>query len=103
MKTKLPFCRIISNVSEDDSKEETVDDDIVPENEDYFFPTPDEVKEAKAPYVGMTFRLLDVAQQFVNVYGQLVGFSVIKGKNYKHSYVLLQCKVRASCRGQPSD
>ena len=65
--------------------------DLVPEEEEYLFPTPDEVKQAKAPEVGMLFRLAKEAQKFVNVYGQLVGFSVIKGSNYMNKKILLQC------------
>lgn len=51
-----------------DDEEVCEDKDIVPEHEDYFFPTPDEVREARSPAVGMLFGSLIEAQKFVNVY-----------------------------------
>uniref|UniRef100_A0A0A9T3X6 Protein FAR1-RELATED SEQUENCE n=1 Tax=Arundo donax TaxID=35708 RepID=A0A0A9T3X6_ARUDO len=56
-----------------------------------FFPTPEEIEAARAPTVGMTFTSVKEAQRFVNVYGQLKGFSVIKGRNYKQRKITLQC------------
>uniref|UniRef100_A0A0A9BS33 Uncharacterized protein n=1 Tax=Arundo donax TaxID=35708 RepID=A0A0A9BS33_ARUDO len=60
-------------------------------DDEYFFPTPDEVEAAKAPAVGMSFKSIDEAHRYVNVYRQLAGFSVIKGRNYKHRKINLQC------------
>jgi hypothetical protein len=39
----------------------------------------------------MHFASLDEAVRFVNVYGKISGFSVIKGRNYKSTKITLQC------------
>jgi hypothetical protein len=67
------------------------DDDLEKSNEDYLFPTPDEVSNAKPPKVGMVFPTLDKAVRFVNVYGKIAGFAVIKGRNYKSRKITLEC------------
>nr|TKW03388.1 hypothetical protein SEVIR_7G020600v2 [Setaria viridis] len=74
------------NECQEDTAEVEVDCD-----EDYFFPSPDEVEQARPPEVGMVFATLDDAQRFVNVYGQVTGFVVYKGRNYKHRKITLQC------------
>jgi hypothetical protein len=76
-------------VSEDE--EIFADKDVVPEDEEYFFPSAEELNQAKAPEIGMLFASVKEAQKFVNVYGQLVGFSVIKGSNYMNKKIMLQC------------
>jgi hypothetical protein len=76
---------------EDTDEEETVDDEEKKFEEEYLFPTPDEVSNAKPLEIGMTFSSLEEAVRFVNVYGQLKGFSVIKGRNYKNRKITLQC------------
>jgi hypothetical protein len=71
--------------AEDDGNDET--DQIG--DEDYLFPTPDEVSNARAPEVGMIFSSLEESVRFVNVYAQLKGFVVIKGRNYKNVKITL--------------
>lgn len=61
------------------------------DDEDYFFPTAEEVEGAKAPAVGMGFKTIDEAHRFVNIYGQLLGFAAVKGRNYKNRKITLQC------------
>jgi hypothetical protein len=39
----------------------------------------------------MTFDSLEKAVRYVNVYGKINGFSVIKGRNYKCRKITLQC------------
>uniref|UniRef100_A0A0A8Y9M9 Protein FAR1-RELATED SEQUENCE n=1 Tax=Arundo donax TaxID=35708 RepID=A0A0A8Y9M9_ARUDO len=60
-------------------------------DEDYFFPSPEEVEQARPPEVGMVFSTLQEAHRFVNAYGQVTGFVVIKGRNYKQKKITLQC------------
>jgi hypothetical protein len=60
-------------------------------DEDYLFPTPEEVSNARAPKVGMIFSSLEESVRFVNVYAQLKGFAVIKGRNYRNIKITLQC------------
>uniref|UniRef100_A0A8R7TYH7 Protein FAR1-RELATED SEQUENCE n=1 Tax=Triticum urartu TaxID=4572 RepID=A0A8R7TYH7_TRIUA len=43
------------------------------------------------PEVGKVFSTLDDASRFVNVYAQLNGFSMIKGRNYKNMKLYFQC------------
>ncbi|CAN6247646.1 unnamed protein product [Urochloa humidicola] len=74
------------NECQEDTAEAEVDGD-----EDYFFPSPDEVEQARPPEVGMVFATLDDAHRFVNVYGQITGFVVYKGRNYKNRKITLQC------------
>ena len=66
-------------------------DDAIPEDEDYMFPDPDEAEGTKKPAVGMRFDTLDEAHRFVNVYGQLNGFAVFRGRNYKNKKIFLMC------------
>ncbi|XP_039771617.1 protein FAR1-RELATED SEQUENCE 5-like [Panicum virgatum] len=74
------------NECQEDTAEAEVDCD-----EDYFFPSPDEVEQTRTPEVGMVFATLEDAHRFVNVYGQVTGFVVFKGRNYKHKKITLQC------------
>jgi hypothetical protein len=60
-------------------------------DEMYMFPTPDEISKASVPTVGMVFSTLEEAHHFVNIYGQLQGFAVIKGRNYKQRKYSLNC------------
>ena len=39
----------------------------------------------------MTFNSIDEAQRFVNAFGQLSGFAVVKGRNYKDKKITLVC------------
>jgi hypothetical protein len=57
----------------------------------YMFPTPDEIHRAKPAAVGMVFAQLDDVVRYVNIYGQLCGFAVIKARNYKNRKVTLSC------------
>ncbi|KAK3145220.1 hypothetical protein QOZ80_4AG0325630 [Eleusine coracana subsp. coracana] len=74
------------NEGQNDRAEGEVDGD-----EDYFFPSPEEVEKARPPEVGMVFPTLKDAHRFVNAYGQVTGFVVIKGRNYKQRKITLQC------------
>jgi hypothetical protein len=67
------------------------EDDVVKPKEDYLFPTPEEISNAKPPEVGMVFPSLDHAIKFVNIYGKVAGFAVIKGRNYKARKITLEC------------
>lgn len=67
-----------------------------------FFPTPDEIRNAKKPEVGMVFSTLEEAVRFVNVFGQLSGFAVIKGRNYKKRKITLQCNKSRKTRAKPA-
>ncbi|TVU07341.1 hypothetical protein EJB05_47391, partial [Eragrostis curvula] len=60
-------------------------------DEDYFFPSPEELEKARPPEVGMVFATIQDAQRFINVYGLVTGFTVIKGSNYKHQKITFQC------------
>jgi hypothetical protein len=63
----------------------------VNDDEEYLFPTPDEVTESEVPRVGMVFESLDKSVRFVNVYGKIHGFAVIKGRNHKNTMITLMC------------
>ena len=72
------LCSEECNEDGNNSDEEILsDDDLISDNpdEEYLFPTPDEISNAKTPVVGMVFSSLEEAVRFVNVYGQLAGFS----------------------------
>ena len=69
-----------------------------PEDGEYLFPTPDEVGNAKKPELGMVFATLDEAVKFVNEYGKVHGFAVIKGRNYKDEKYWLQCNKSRKAR-----
>lgn len=55
------------------------------------FPSPEEMEKARAPEIGMIFSTLQEAHRFINVYGQIAGFTVIKGTNYKHKKIRFVC------------
>jgi hypothetical protein len=76
------------DTSEEDTDWEELDDSG---DEEYLFPTPEEVRNSKAPEVGMLFASLNESVRFVNVYGKICGFSVVKGRNYKDRKITLQC------------
>lgn len=85
-----------STIEDDkENSDEDIDDifeeDIVSEEDEYFFPTPEEIKAASKPKIGMSFNTINEEQRFVNIYGQLTRFSVIKGRNYKQkNYTTVQ-------------
>ncbi|RCV32830.1 hypothetical protein SETIT_7G034000v2 [Setaria italica] len=60
-------------------------------DEDYMFPSPEEMEKARPPEVGMVFPTLQDAHRFISVYGQVTGFAVIKGTNYKHKKITFVC------------
>ena len=60
-------------------------------NEEYVFPTLEEAYNCSTPEVGKVFSTLDDASLFVNVYAQLDGFAMIKGRNYKNRKLYFQC------------
>jgi len=66
-------------------------EDAVAEDEEYLFPNPDEAEGTKKPEIGMSFDTLDDAHRFVNIYGQVNGFAVFKGRNYKNKKIFLMC------------
>ncbi|CAL5028599.1 unnamed protein product [Urochloa decumbens] len=74
------------NESQKDQAEAEADGD-----EDYMFPSPEEMEKARPPEVGMVFPTLQDAHRFINVYGQVTGFAVIKGTNYKHKKITFVC------------
>jgi hypothetical protein len=74
------------------------DDDVVCPDEEYVFPSPDEVSNVKPPVVGMVFRTLEEAVRFVNVYAKIYGFSIIKGRNYKSRKITIQCNKSRKTR-----
>lgn len=69
-----------------DKAEAEVDGD-----EDYMFPSPEELEKSRAPEVGMIFSTLQEAHRFINVHGQVTGYTVIKGTNYKHKKIRFVC------------
>ena len=73
-------CDYEGNSESEDSDEETVACVV---NEDYVFPTPEEAHNGSTPEVGKVFSTLDDASWFVNVYAQLNGFTMIKGRNIR--------------------
>lgn len=76
------------NSESGDSDEDTV---ACAGNEEYVFPTPEEADNASRPEVGMVFSTLDDSFRFANVYAQLNGFALIKGRNYKNRKLYFQC------------
>ncbi|KAJ1263872.1 hypothetical protein BS78_09G220300 [Paspalum vaginatum] len=60
-------------------------------DEEYMFPSPEEMEKAKPPEVGMVFSTLQDAHRFISVYGQVTGFAVKKGTNYKHKKIRFVC------------
>ncbi|XP_034604200.1 protein FAR1-RELATED SEQUENCE 5 isoform X2 [Setaria viridis] len=73
-------------------------------DEDYFFPSVEDVEKARPPEVGMVFPTLQDAHRFLNVYGLLTGFVVKKGCNYKHKKITFVCnkssKMKVTETGQ---
>jgi hypothetical protein len=65
---------------------------------DYMFPSPEEMEKARPPEVGMVFSTLQDAHRFINVYGQVTGFAVIKGTNYKHKKITFVCNKSRKAR-----
>ncbi|TVU07338.1 hypothetical protein EJB05_47388, partial [Eragrostis curvula] len=49
------------------------------------------ISNISPPEVGMVFATIQDAQRFINVYGLVTGFTVIKGSNYKHQKITFQC------------
>jgi hypothetical protein len=93
--------RVTTGIEDEDSTSDDSDSEcdlMNGEPEDYLFPTPDEVKNAKAPEVGMVFKTVEDAKHFVNVYAKLYGFAVIKGRNYKQRKITLQCNKSRNIR-----
>ncbi|KAL6653059.1 hypothetical protein ACP70R_011984 [Stipagrostis hirtigluma subsp. patula] len=74
------------NECQKDRTEDEVDGD-----EDYFFPSAEDVEQARPPEVGMVFATLQDAHRFINVYGLVTGFVVKKGCNYKHKKITFVC------------
>ena len=62
------------NVSDDES--------IVAKNQEYIFPSIEEVEKSAEPSVGMMFESLTEAQRYLNVHGLLNGYAIRKGTNY---------------------
>ena len=71
------------NVSDDES--------IVAKNQEYIFPSPEEVKKSAEPSVGMVFESLTEAQRYLNVHGLLNGYAIRKGTNYLKKTYQLEC------------
>ena len=60
------------NVSDDES--------IVAKNQEYIFPSTEEVEKSAEPYVGMVFESLTEAQRYLNVHGLLNGYAIRKSE-----------------------
>jgi len=71
------------NVSDDES--------IVAKNQEYIFPSTEEVEKSAEPYVGMVFESLTEAQRYLNVHGLLNGYAIRKGTNYLKKTYQLEC------------
>ena len=71
------------NVSDDES--------IVAKNQEYIFPSPEEVEKSAEPSVGMVFESLTEAQRYLNVHGLLNGYAIRKGTNYLKKTYQLEC------------
>lgn len=78
----------IATSENEDTEEETR---AVAGNEEYVFPTPEEMEKDTVPALGMEFPTLEDATRYVNVYAQKNGFAMIKGRNYKHRKISFQC------------
>lgn len=97
----------VSNDEEDEDFNECQKDTAEAEvdgDEDYFFPSVEDVEKARTPEVGMVFPTLQDAHHFLNVYGLLTGFAVKKGCNYKHKKITFVCnkssKMKVNGTGQ---
>jgi hypothetical protein len=55
--------------AEESESTDGIDSSEEDSDEEYLFPTPDEIRNAKKPEVGMVFSSLEEAVRFVNVYG----------------------------------
>ena len=60
------------NVSDDES--------IVAKNQEYIFPSTEEVEKSAEPSVGMVFESLTEAQRYLNVHGLLNGYAIRKSE-----------------------
>nr|XP_051191074.1 uncharacterized protein LOC127304424 [Lolium perenne] len=56
-----------------------------------FIPTGEELSEERPPEIGMLFDTLEASQRFLNIYGYLHGYGVVKGRNYKNKKITFQC------------
>lgn len=63
----------------------------VAEDDEYLFPNPEEDEGSNKPQIGMSFDSINEAHRFVNVYGQLNGFAVYRGRNYRNKNFFLMC------------
>ncbi|KAL6623021.1 hypothetical protein ACP70R_032900 [Stipagrostis hirtigluma subsp. patula] len=83
---------MLDQISGDEDDENCEEEDyLVKQNQEYIFPTPEEVENSVEPYVGMTFDSLQEAHRYVNVHGLINGYAVHKGSNYKQKRIQLQC------------
>jgi len=60
------------NVSDDES--------TLAKNQEYIFPSPEEVKKSADPSIGMVFESLTEAQRYLNVHGLLNGYAIRKSQ-----------------------
>ena len=70
---------------------ESDDESIVAKNQEYIFPSTEEVEKSAEPYVGMVFESLTEAQRYLNVHGLLNGYAIRKGTNYLKKTYQLEC------------
>lgn len=90
----LQLVALVQNSNDEhNSENEDSDDEIeaCAEKEEYVFPTPHELENTSKPAVGMVFSTLEEAVRFVNVYAQMNGFAMKKGRNYKQRKITIQC------------
>ena len=97
------------NVEEEDRsksiEEVEIEDDVgsddeatISKNQDYIFPTPEEVEKCAEPCVGMRFQSLTEAQRYLNVHGLLNGYAIRKGTNYLKKTYHLECNRSGKAR-----
>jgi hypothetical protein len=76
---------------EDDGDECSNDGGIVPKNNEYIFPSLEEVEQSVQPEVGMKFGTLIEAHRYLNIHGLLNGYAIKKGTNYMKRTYHLEC------------
>ena len=74
------------------------DEATISKNQDYIFPTPEEVEKCAEPCVGMRFQSLTEAQRYLNVHGLLNGYAIRKGTNYLKKTYHLECNRSGKAR-----
>ncbi|KAM0869310.1 hypothetical protein ACQ4PT_040753 [Festuca glaucescens] len=79
----------LANILPDDESDEDISD--FDDSSNTFIPTGEELSEERPPEIGMLFDTLEASQRFLNIYGYLHGYGVVKGWNYKNKKITFQC------------